>query len=119
MFVTVDNGVSGKDVIDPVMAQGIDVVITDHHEMPADLPDAVAIVHPQYPGSDYPFAGLSGVGVAFKLAWALTDEFPTELLDLVAIGEIADVVSVADENRALITMGLQELRQDCGPACTP
>ena len=115
LFVTVDNGVSGKDVIDPVMAKGIDVVITDHHEMPADLPDAVAIVHPQYPGSDYPFAGLSGVGVAFKLAWALTDGFPTELLDLVAIGEIADVVSVADENRALITMGLQELRQGLRP----
>ena len=115
LFVTVDNGVSGKDVIDPVMAQGVDVVITDHHEMPTDLPDAVAIVHPQYPGSDYPFSGLSGVGVAFKLAWALTDEFPTELLDLVAIGEIADVVSVADENRALITMGLQELRQGLRP----
>lgn len=115
LFVTVDNGVSGKDVIDPVMAQGVDVVITDHHEMPAELPKAVAIVHPQYPGSDYPFAGLSGVGVAFKLAWALTDEFPAELLDLVAIGEIADVVSVADENRALITMGLQELRQGLRP----
>lgn len=115
LFVTVDNGVSGKDVIDPVMAQGVDVVITDHHEMPADLPNAVAIVHPQYPGSDYPFAGLSGVGVAFKLAWALTDEFPAELLDLVAIGEIADVVSVADENRALITMGLQALRQGLRP----
>lgn len=115
LFVTVDNGVSGKDVIDPVMAQGVDVVITDHHELPDELPNAVAVVHPQYPGSDYPFAGLSGVGVAFKLAWALTDEFPTELLDLVAIGEIADVVSVADENRALITMGLAELRQGLRP----
>ena len=115
LFVTVDNGVSGKDVIDPVMAQGVDVVITDHHELPEDLPNAVATVHPQYPGSDYPFAGLSGVGVVFKVAWALTDEFPAELLDLVAIGEIADVVSVADENRALITMGLQELRQGLRP----
>lgn len=115
LFITVDNGVSGKDVIDSVMAQGVDVVITDHHELPDDLPNAVAVVHPQYPGSDYPFAGLSGVGVAFKVAWALTDEFPAELLDLVAIGEIADVVSVADENRSLITMGLQELRQGLRP----
>ena len=115
LFVTVDNGVSGKEVIDSVMAQGVDVVITDHHELPDELPNAVAVVHPQYPGSDYPFAGLSGVGVAFKVAWALTDEFPSELLDLVAIGEIADVVSVADENRALITMGIQELRQGLRP----
>jgi single-stranded-DNA-specific exonuclease len=115
LIVTVDNGVSGKTVIDPVMKQGVDVVVTDHHELPAELPNAVAVVHPQYPGTDYPFAGLSGVGVAFKLAWALTDEFPQELLDLVAIGEIADVVSVADENRVLISLGLQVLRQGMRP----
>ena len=72
--------------------------------MPADLPNAVAIVHPHnYPGSNYPFPDLSGVGVAFKVAWALTGEFPVEELDLVAIGEIADVVNVTDENHALIS----------------
>ncbi|WP_242336585.1 single-stranded-DNA-specific exonuclease RecJ [Limosilactobacillus urinaemulieris] len=115
LIITVDNGVSGKAVIDPVIKQGIDVIVTDHHEMPEDLPNAYAIVHPRYPGSNYPFADLSGVGVAFKVAWALLDEFPEELLDLVAIGEIADVVSVSDENRPLIMMGIQELRQGMRP----
>lgn len=110
LFVTVDNGVSGKDVIDPVVEAGIDVVITDHHEMPAELPQATAIVHPRYPGSQYPFPDLSGVGVALMVAWALTDEFPVEQLDLVAIGEIADVVSVSGENRSLISFGIQQLR---------
>lgn len=59
LFITVDNGVSGKNVIDKVMEAGVDVVITDHHELPADLPNAVAIVHPRYPGSNYPFPDLS------------------------------------------------------------
>ena len=115
LFITVDNGVSGKNVIDKVMAAGVDVVITDHHELPADLPNAVAIVHPRYPGSNYPFPDLSGVGVAFKVAWALTGEFPVEELDLVAIGEIADVVNVTDENHALISYGIQQLRQGMRP----
>ena len=115
LFITVDNGVSGKNVIDKVIAAGVDVVITDHHELPADLPNAVAIVHPRYPGSNYPFPDLSGVGVAFKVAWALTGEFPVEELDLVAIGEIADVVNVMDENHALISYGIQQLRQGMRP----
>ena len=115
LIITVDNGVSGKAVIDQAMDQGVDVVITDHHELPADLPKAVAIVHPRYPGSDYPFPDLSGVAVAFKVVWALQEEFPEELLDLVAIGEIADVVAVTDENRALIAHGLQVLRQGMRP----
>ena len=115
LFITVDNGVSGKNVIDKVMAAGVDVVITDHHELPADLPNAVAIVHPRYPGSNYPFPDLSGVGVAFKVAWALTGEFSVEELDLVAIGEIADVVNVTDENHALISYGIQQLRQGMRP----
>lgn len=115
LFITVDNGVSGKNVINKVMAAGVDVVITDHHELPADLPNAVAIVHPHYPGSNYPFPDLSGVGVAFKVAWALTGEFPVEELDLVAIGEIADVVNVTDENHALISYGIQQLRQGMRP----
>lgn len=115
LFITVDNGVSGKNVINKVIAAGVDVVITDHHELPADLPNAVAIVHPRYPGSNYPFPDLSGVGVAFKVAWALTGEFPVEELDLVAIGEIADVVNVTDENHALISYGIQQLRQGMRP----
>ncbi|HIX35298.1 MAG TPA: single-stranded-DNA-specific exonuclease RecJ [Candidatus Limosilactobacillus merdigallinarum] len=115
LIVTVDNGVTGKDEVAYAKSRGVDVVITDHHKMPEDLPDAVAIVHPQYPGAEYSYADLSGVGVAFKVAWALLEEFPTEMLDLVAIGEIADVVSLANENHALVYFGLQQLRAGMRP----
>lgn len=115
LIVTVDNGVTGKDEVAYAKSRGVDVVITDHHKLPDKLPDAVAIVHPQYPGAEYPYADLSGVGVAFKVAWALLEEFPTEMLDLVAIGEIADVVSLAGENHALVYFGLQQLRAGMRP----
>lgn len=110
LLITVDNGVSGKEAIDYAKSKGVDVVITDHHELPDQLPDAYAIVHPHYPGDEYVGGDLSGVGVAFKVAWQLLEEFPPELLDLVAIGEIADVVDVSGENRALISAGIQQLR---------
>lgn len=110
MIVTVDNGISGNEAIEYANSQGVEVVITDHHSLPAQLPAASAIVHPQYPGDEYPYADLSGVGVAFKVAWALLGEFPYELLNLVAIGELADLVEVTGENRSLITFGLQQLR---------
>ncbi|BAP85848.1 single-stranded-DNA-specific exonuclease RecJ [Paucilactobacillus hokkaidonensis JCM 18461] len=110
LIVTVDNGVSGNTAIAAANERNIDVVVTDHHELPQELPAAYAIVHPRYPGTDYPFGDLSGVGVAFKVAWALLDELPVELLDLVAIGEVADLVSVTGENRILISAGLQQLR---------
>lgn len=115
LIVTVDNGVSGVQEIAYAKSRGVDVVVTDHHELPDELPDAAAIVHPKFPGSEYQGGDLSGVGVAFKTVWALTEEFPQEMLDLVAIGELADLVDVTGENRALITMGLQELRQGLRP----
>lgn len=115
LMITVDNGVSGKEAIDFANSKGVDVVITDHHELPDQLPDAYAIVHPHYPGDEYAGADLSGVGVAFKVAWQLLEEFPPELLDLVAIGEIADVVDVSGENRALISAGIQQLRTGARP----
>ncbi|KRL94786.1 single-stranded-DNA-specific exonuclease RecJ [Limosilactobacillus equigenerosi] len=118
LILTVDNGISGKDEIAAVKAQGIDVVVTDHHSIPAALPVDVPIVHPQYPGSEYPGGDLSGVGVAFKVAWALLEEFPTEVLDLVAMGELADLVDVTGENRALIKLGLQQLQTGMRPGVT-
>lgn len=116
LVVTVDNGVSGKNVIDPAVEAGMDVVITDHHQLPNELPTkAAAIVHPGYPGSNYPFTGLSGVGVAWKVAWALLGEKPMEKLDLVAIGELADVMPVNDENRWLIQTGLLQIAKTTRP----
>ncbi len=111
LLITVDNGVSGHDEIAWAMANGMDVVVTDHHELPEVMPEAVAVVHPRYPGSDYPFGELSGAGVALKVATALLDEVPVESIDLAALGAIADVVSLTDENRIFVQIGLQMLRE--------
>ncbi|MFP9126046.1 single-stranded-DNA-specific exonuclease RecJ, partial [Enterococcus faecalis] len=75
------------------------------------LPEAFAIVHPRHPQGNYPFGDLAGVGVAFKVACALLEEVPVELLDLVAIGTIADMVSLTDENRLLVSNGLKMIQQ--------
>ncbi|WP_290033792.1 single-stranded-DNA-specific exonuclease RecJ [Ligilactobacillus cholophilus] len=115
LLITVDNGVSGFDEIKYLNAQGIDVIVTDHHEIPQELPPAFAIVHPDYPGSNYPFKGLAGVGVAFKVACALLEEIPEDLLDLVAIGTVADVMPLVDENRILVRYGLQALQMTNRP----
>ncbi|MCG4282686.1 single-stranded-DNA-specific exonuclease RecJ, partial [Lacticaseibacillus saniviri] len=106
----VDNGIAGAAVIDEAMAAGMDVVVTDHHELPDQLPNAVAVVHPRYPGSQYPFGDLSGAGVAFKVATALLEEPPVESVDLAALGAVADLVTLVDENRVLVQLGLQMIR---------
>ena len=110
LIVTVDNGVAGHEAIDLAQSMGVDVIVTDHHSLPEVLPDAYAIVHPEHPESDYPFKHLAGCGVAFKLACALLEEVQVELLDLVAIGTIADMVSLTDENRIMLQYGLEVLR---------
>lgn len=111
LIITVDNGVSGHEAIDYANAQGVDVIVTDHHELPKTLPNAFGIIHPRHPKGNYPFGELAGVGVAFKVACALLEEVPAEFLDLVAIGTVADMVSLTDENRILVTYGLKALQQ--------
>lgn len=115
LILTVDNGVSGFDAVQYANNQDVDVIITDHHELPQKLPEAYAIIHPRYPGQRYPFGQLAGVGVAFKLACALLDEVPQEMLDLVAIGTVADLVPLVAENRALVTFGLKMLQNTQRP----
>ena len=111
LIITVDNGVAGHEAISYAQSQGVDVIVTDHHGLPAELPDAFAIVHPEHPDADYPFKYLAGCGVAFKVACALLESIPTEMLDLVAIGTIADMVSLTDENRIMVKVGLEMLKQ--------
>lgn len=111
LIVTVDNGVAGHEAIAYAQGQGVDVIVTDHHSMPEQLPEAYAIIHPEHPDAAYPFKYLAGCGVAFKLACALLETIPTELLDLVAIGTIADMVSLTDENRVMVKYGLEILKQ--------
>ncbi|MGX7203634.1 single-stranded-DNA-specific exonuclease RecJ [Enterococcus pingfangensis] len=111
LIITVDNGVAGNEAIDFANSQNVDVIVTDHHELPPVLPDAFCIVHPRHPDGQYPFGELAGAGVAFKLATALLEEVPLEMLDLVTIGTVADLVSMTGENRALVKLGLQAIKQ--------
>lgn len=122
VVVTVDCGVCSVEEADFAKSIGLQLIVTDHHQTLDRLPDAAAIVHPALPGGDYPFAGLCGAGVALKLAWATCQrasgaervmpalrEYLLDALSLAAIGTIADVVPLVDENRALVRHGLQTL----------
>lgn len=111
VIVTVDNGIAAVDEIAAANEWGLDVIVTDHHEPGPVLPEAYAIIHPKKPGSTYPFRDLAGVGVAFKVAHALLGRVPRHLLDLVAIGTIADLVPLVGENRLLAAQGLEALRE--------
>ncbi|MCP3025570.1 single-stranded-DNA-specific exonuclease RecJ [Halobacillus sp. A5] len=110
VIITVDNGIAGTHEAEVAKQVGIDLIITDHHEVQETLPDAFSIIHPKT-SREYPFKELAGVGVAFKFAHALLGEIPTYLLDMVAIGTIADLVPLKDENRSLVYLGLKALNQ--------
>jgi len=110
LIVTVDTGISAVDQIAYANQLGIDVVVTDHHEPPDVLPNAVALVNPKIHDCPYPFKGLAGVGVAFKLAHALLGRVPEELLEFVTLGTIADLMPLTGENRILVRYGLERMR---------
>lgn len=112
LVVTCDTGVSAHEAIEYGRARGVDFVITDHHELPAELPSAVAILNPRLLPDDHPFAGLAGVGVAYKLAEALLGNEAEDLLDLVALGCVADVAPLRAETRYLTQRGLERLRAE-------
>ena len=112
LIITVDNGIAGVEEVDFANELGCDVIITDHHKIQDTIPNAYAIIHPEHPEGEYPFKKLAGVGVAFKLAHALLEIFPDFLLDLVAIGTIADMVSITDENRIFVKQGLELINED-------
>lgn len=117
LIVTVDCGITAAQEVEYARALGVDVVITDHHQCKEVLPQAVAVVDPRRPDCSYPFPDLAGVGVALKLALALTapDQRSQVLLDygeLAAIGTVADVMLLQGENRALVHLGLERLA-DC------
>lgn len=122
LVITVDCGITAIQEADHANQIGLDLIITDHHEMKERLPPAREVVHPRLPGSPYPFAGLCGAGVAFKLAWAVamqasgservTPDLREYLLDatgLAALGLVADVMPLHDENRILVRKGLERI----------
>lgn len=108
LIITVDTGIAAIHEAEVAKALGIDLIITDHHELQEQLPDAYAIINPKC-SPDYPFQELAGVGVTFKFVECLLGYFPEQYLDLVAIGTIADLVPLLDENRVLAYYGLRAL----------
>jgi len=116
LIITVDCGISSGMEIASARSMGIDVIVTDHHEAPAQLPEATAVINPHRTDSEYPFKYLAGVGVAFKLAQALFQGVKNadfnEYLDLAALGTIADSVPLIGENRILAAYGLKELNNE-------
>jgi single-stranded-DNA-specific exonuclease len=110
VIVTVDTGSSSVAEVAAANAAGIDVLITDHHRVPAALPAALAIVNPHRADATYPDARLAGSGVAFTLARVLLGDAALSLADLAAIGTVADLAPVLGENRAIVRLGLELLR---------
>lgn len=108
LIITVDNGIAAAHEATVAKELGLDLIITDHHEIQEEIPDAFAIVHPKC-SPDYPFSDLAGVGVAFKFAEHLLGYFPKHLLEFAAIGTIADLVPLVDENRIIAYYGLRAL----------
>ncbi|AOM82485.1 single-stranded-DNA-specific exonuclease RecJ [Salisediminibacterium beveridgei] len=115
LIITVDTGISGVHEALVAKELGVDLIITDHHEPPPALPDAFSVINPKQPGCSYPNPNLAGAGVAFKVIHALTGDVPDHLLDLVAIGTIADLVPLTGENRFLAKAGIEAIRHDCRP----
>lgn len=117
LIVTVDTGTSSAAEVAIAGSRGVDVLITDHHRVPATLPAAVAVVNPHRPDSIYPDRRLAGSGVAFKLAELLAAATPEgrasahDLADLATIGTVADVAPIVGENRAIARLGLARLRE--------
>lgn len=117
LIITVDCGITAVEESLYLKDNGIDLIVTDHHEPQADLPQACAVIDPKVPGAGYPFTQLAGVGVAFKLLQALASRLPQlkerlfDNLDLVAFGTVADIVPLLEENRAIVKYGLDQLRR--------
>jgi single-stranded-DNA-specific exonuclease len=128
LLVTVDCGISDAREVAVAREHGLDVIVTDHHEIPPELPPALAVVNPKRGGDDYPFRDLAGVGVALLLALGVRAELRSEgwfashrepnlksYLDLVALGTAADVVPVLGENRILVRQGLRVIEETRRP----
>ena len=118
LIVTVDCGITAIDMAKLCKELGIDLVITDHHECKDSLPEAIAVVDPHRPDGGYPHLGLSGVGVAFKLAAALCgsqEEVLEQYADMVCLGTVADVMPLQGENRVFVSRGLEKLKNTDRP----
>jgi single-stranded-DNA-specific exonuclease len=123
LVISVDCGIASIDEAETARRLGLELIVTDHHEMGSTLPNAAVVVHPRLPETNYPFTGLCGAGVALKLAWAIcrTHEGTSRVsphlryilfssVGLAALGTVADVVPLVDENRLIVRHGLLSLK---------
>jgi single-stranded-DNA-specific exonuclease len=122
LLITVDCGISNAAEIAEAAALGLDVIVTDHHQPPATLPSALAVVNPKQEGCGYPFKQLVGVGIAYKLVQALVKGGQSlggvrgrDLLDVVALGTVADMGPLQGENRVLVRAGLEAINSTTRP----
>ncbi len=116
LVISVDCGIRSPAEALHARTLNLDLIITDHHEPSGDLPDAFAVINPKQPGDEYPEKYLAGVGIAYKMAEALFSLPPStfnieNLLDLVALGTVADLAPLTGENRVLVRRGLLQMRQ--------
>lgn len=115
LLITCDNGIAANEAVAYARKKGMTVIVTDHHEVQEEMPAADAVIDPKRPDETYPFCGLCGAGVAFKLVCALYDtcrvpaEEKEDLLEYVAIATVADVMELRGENRILVKYGLMAL----------
>jgi single-stranded-DNA-specific exonuclease len=121
LMISVDCGITAIEEIDYANNLGMDVIICDHHQPKDNLPTALAVLDPLKPDCNYPFKYLSGAGVAFKLAQGLAErigkrEKPLEYLDLAALASAADIVSLTDENRVIVSEGIKLINESPRPA---
>ncbi len=109
LIITVDCGISNHDEIEYIKDLGVDVIVTDHHEIPEILPECL-VINCKLKGQDYPFDCLSGAGVAYKLSFALIGDKANKYLDLVALATVADSMPLVSENRIIVKMGLDVIK---------
>ncbi len=110
LILTCDNGISAAEQVALAYELGMRVIVTDHHDIPPVLPEAEALLNPKLENSGYPFRELCGAGVAMKLAVALGAE-PEEYLGFAAVATVCDIVTLLEENRTIVKLGLQQLRR--------
>lgn len=117
LLITVDCGISAYEEIEYAKKLGLEVIVTDHHECPEKIPEALAVIDPKREDSTYPFSSLAGVGVTFKLIHAISIKLSLDrkrylkYLDIVCLGTVADIVPLVDENRIIVSFGLMLVRE--------
>ncbi len=118
LIISVDTGITAIEQVAHAKNLGLDMIITDHHECQEQIPKADAVINPKQSACNYPYKNLAGVGVTFKLAQALgkvytiDEEFLVDLLEIAAIGTVADIVPLIDENRIIVSVAFERIREN-------